>query len=90
VSVTTKLISVLYKYEGRRHAYMPPRETLAAASSRVNSEALDTRVVLAYSHAVFHPCMCELCRDIVVVAAALIGYDNIEIAAGTTTRRKRS
>jgi hypothetical protein len=38
----------------------------------------------------FHPCTCGLCGDAVVIAAALIGYDDVEVAVGTTMRRRRS
>jgi hypothetical protein len=34
--------------------------------------------------------MCGFNRDAVVVAAALIGYDDIKVVAETTTRRRRS
>jgi hypothetical protein len=34
---------------------------------------------------VFHPCTCELCRG----AAALISYDDVEVAAVMTTRWRR-
>jgi protein-tyrosine phosphatase len=37
---------------------------------------------------VFHPCTCGLRRSVVVVAAALIGYDHVQVAIGTTTRRR--
>jgi hypothetical protein len=57
---------------------MPPRETLATASSRPNIEALATCVVLAHPHTAFLPCMCGLCRDAVAVAVALIDYDHEE------------
>jgi hypothetical protein len=66
--------------------YTPPRETLVVAASRLNSEALATRVVLAHPRVTFHPCMCGLCGG----AAVLIGYDHVEVAARTTTRRRRS
>jgi hypothetical protein len=75
---------------GEIDAYMPPRETLAAASSRLNFEALAACVVLAHPHTAFHPCMCRLHRGIVAVAAMLIGYDDVEVAMGTTTRRRQS
>jgi hypothetical protein len=78
-----KHISVLYKYEGWTDA--PPRETLAATSSHLNSEALAVRVVLAHPRTVFHLHTCGLHRGAAVVAAALIGYDNVKVAAGTTT-----
>jgi hypothetical protein len=69
---------------------MPLRETLAAASSRLNSEALATRVVLAHPCAAFHPCTCGLNGSVVTVAAALIGYDDMEVDVRTTTRRRWS
>jgi hypothetical protein len=59
-------------------AYMPPRETLATASSRPNSEALATRVVLAHPHMIFHPYTCGLCRGVVVIAVVLISYNDVE------------
>jgi hypothetical protein len=68
---------------------MPPRETLAAASSQPNSEALLARVVLAHPRAAFHPYTCGLYRG-VAVAVALIGYDDVEVAVRTATRRRRS
>jgi hypothetical protein len=34
----------------------------------------------------FHFCTCELHRDAATVAAALIGYDDVRVAAETTTR----
>jgi hypothetical protein len=73
---------------GDRGAYTPPCETLAAASSRPNFEALNVRVVLAHSHAVFHPYTCGLRGGTAAVAAMLIGYDDMEVAAGMTTRRR--
>jgi hypothetical protein len=88
----TKPISVLYKYKGRgsrrdeQMPYTPPRETLAVAASRPNSEALATRVVQAHPRATFHPRMCGLLGGAVV----LFDCDNVEVAAGTTTRRRRS
>jgi hypothetical protein len=69
-------------------SYTSPRETLAAAYSRPNSEALAERVVLAHSCVAFHPYMCELYEGAVVVDAALIGYDDVEVATRTTTRRR--
>jgi hypothetical protein len=80
-----KPISVLYKY-----AYMPPHKTVAAASSRSKSEALDTCVVLADPRVVFHPRMCGLGRGATAFAAALINYNDVEVATETTTRRRRS
>jgi hypothetical protein len=56
---------------------MPACETLAAVSSRLNSEALVVFVVLAYPHAVFHPCTCGLRGGIAAIAAALIGYNGV-------------
>jgi hypothetical protein len=54
---------------------MPPRETLAAATSRLNPEAVAVRVVLVHPRTTFHPCTCGLCGGAATVAAALIGYD---------------
>jgi hypothetical protein len=67
---------------------MPPRETLAITSSQPNFEALATRVVLAHQCAAFYPCTCGHRRGAGVVATALIDYDDVEVAAGTTTRRR--
>jgi hypothetical protein len=53
---------------------MPPHETLAAVSSRLNSKALATHIVLAHPCTTFHPCMCGLHRGAAMIAAALIGY----------------
>jgi hypothetical protein len=75
---------------GELRPYMTQGEALAATSSRPNSEALATRVVLAYPCMVFYPCTCGLHRGAATVAATLIGYDNIKVAAETTTRRMRS
>jgi hypothetical protein len=75
---------------GRLTSYTPACETLAATSSRPNSEALSAHLVLAHPRVAFHPYTCRLCRGIVVVAAALIGYDDIEAAAERTTSRRRS
>jgi hypothetical protein len=75
---------------GRLTSYMPPRETLAATSSRSNSKARTTCVMLTHSGVVFHPCTCGLRRGTVMVAAVLIDYDDMEVAVGTTTRRRRS
>jgi hypothetical protein len=74
----------------RRFHERRPRETLATASSRLNSEALDMRVVLAHPRAMFHPYTCGLCSGTAAVAATLIGYDDVEVATGMTTRRRRS
>jgi hypothetical protein len=92
----TKPISVLYKYKGwggghdQHTPYMSPRITLAIATSRPNSEALATCLVLAHQRATFHPCMCGLRGGVAVVVATLIGCDNVEVAAGMTTRKRRS
>jgi hypothetical protein len=53
-------------------------------------EALAARVVLTHPHAGFHPCTCELHGGAAVIAAALISYDNVEVAAQMTTGRRRS
>jgi hypothetical protein len=63
---------------------MAPTETLAVVASRPNSEALAARVVLAHPCVAFHPYTCGLRGD----AAALIGYDHVEVAAGATMRRR--
>jgi hypothetical protein len=70
---------------GDIHTYTPPRGTLAATSSRPKPETLAVREVLAHLRATFHLCMCGLYGDIAVVAAALIGCDDMEVAVGTTT-----
>jgi hypothetical protein len=89
-----KPISVLYKYEGwgrgATDAYMPPRETLAVASSQSNSKALAAHVVLAHPHVTFYPCTCRLRRGAATVVTVLIGYDDVNVAIETTTRRRRS
>jgi hypothetical protein len=38
--------------------------------------------VLADPRAAFHHCMCGLCGGATAVASMLIGYDDVEIAAG--------
>jgi hypothetical protein len=77
-----------------RGAYAPTRhhvETLAAtSSSRRNLRTLATCEVLAHPRAAFHPCTCGLCGCAAMVAAVLISYDDVEIAAGTTMRRRQS
>jgi hypothetical protein len=65
-----------------------PRETLAATSSWPNSEALAARVVLAHPRAAFHLRTCGLRRGVAVVAATLIGYDDVKVAAETATMRR--
>jgi hypothetical protein len=76
---------------GARGTHMPTRhhmKTLATTSfSRPNSKALAAREV--DSMEAFHPYTCGLHGDTVVAVAALIGYDDVEVAAGTTTRRRR-
>jgi hypothetical protein len=72
-------------------SYTAPHKTLAVASSRSNSEALAVHVVLAHSAstqscAAFQPYMCGLHRGAPVVTAALIGYDDMKVAAGMTMR----
>jgi hypothetical protein len=70
---------------------MPSRETLVVNSSGPNCEALATREVLAHPRAAtFHPSTCVLRRGATIVATTLIGYNDIEVAAGTNTRRRRS
>jgi rhodanese-related sulfurtransferase len=68
-------------------AYTSPHETLVAASSRPNSQALAAPMVLANPCVVFHPCTCGLRRGDAAVAAMLIGYDDVKVVAGMTTRR---
>jgi hypothetical protein len=65
---------------------MPPHKTLAAAASRLNSEAPAAHVVLTHPRAAFHPCTCGLDRGV----AALIGFNEVRVPAETTTRRRRS
>jgi hypothetical protein len=43
-----------------------------------------------HQRAVLHPCTCGLCRGATVVAVALIGYDDVKVAAEMTTARRRS
>jgi hypothetical protein len=73
---------------GELTPYTPPRETLAATSSRLNSEALAICVVLAHPRVAFHSCTCGLRRDVAAVAGALIDYDHAKVAVETTTRRR--
>jgi hypothetical protein len=47
-------------------------------------------MVLAHPWTVFHPCTCRLRRGTAAVATALIGYDDVEVAAGTTMRSRQS
>jgi hypothetical protein len=69
--------------------YTPPRETLVAAS-RSNFEVLAAHMVLAHPHTVFHPCTYGLYGGVAAIAAALIDYDDVEVAAGMTTKRRQS
>jgi hypothetical protein len=62
----------------------------ATSSSWPNLETLDACEVLAHLSTTFHPCTCGLCGDAAMVASALISYDDVEVAVGTTTRRRRS
>jgi hypothetical protein len=70
--------------------YTPPRETLAITASWPNSEALAARVVLAHPHTEFHLCTCGLHGGAIAVVATLISYNNVDVAAGTTMRRRWS
>jgi hypothetical protein len=63
---------------------------VTVTSSRSNPETLAARKVLAHPHVVFHPCICGLCEGTVTISAALIGYYDVEVTVGTTTRRRRS
>jgi rhodanese-related sulfurtransferase len=71
-------------------SYTSPCETLAATASRLNFEALPARVVIAHPRVTLDPCTCGLRGGAAAVAAALIGYNVMEVADGTTTRRRRS
>jgi hypothetical protein len=77
-----------------RGAYMPARhhvKTLeTASSSRPNSETLVAHEVLAYPRMTSHPCTCGLRGSTTVVTVALIGYDDMEVAAIMTIRRRQS
>jgi hypothetical protein len=75
---------------GTEDTYMPPHETLATTSSWLNSKALAMRMVLAHPRATFHPCTCRLRRGTAAVVATVIGYDDMEVATGMTTRRRWS
>jgi hypothetical protein len=79
---------------GARGAINPRMHTTtwnsSATSSRLNSEALAARVVLAHPRAVYHSYTCGLHRSAAAVAAALIGYNDIKVAADTTTMKRRS
>jgi rhodanese-related sulfurtransferase len=69
---------------------MPSHEILSITSSRPNPETLDVHEVLPHPHAVFYYCTCGLRGGAAMVVAVLIDYDNVKIASGTTTRRRRS
>jgi hypothetical protein len=77
--------------EGVRGAHTPTHhhvKTLSATSSWPNLKTLAAHEVLAHLRTIFHPYMCGLHGDVVAVAAALIGYDDVEVAVGTTTSRR--
>jgi hypothetical protein len=59
--------------------------TLAATSTRPDPKTLATCEVLAYPCAAFYPCMCGLCGGTTMVAAPLIGSDDL----GLLPRRSR-
>jgi hypothetical protein len=61
---------------------------MAVASSRPNSEALATRVVLAHPRAAFYPCRCGLRGGAAAVAATLISYDDVEVAVKMIMKRR--
>jgi hypothetical protein len=44
--------------------------------------------MLAHPREAFHPYMCGLRGGTATVAATLLGYDDVEVAAGTITRRR--
>jgi hypothetical protein len=69
---------------------MTPRQTLVVIASQLNSEAIAVRMVLAHPRAAFHPCTCGLYGGAVAVAAALICYDDVEVAIETTMRMRQS
>jgi hypothetical protein len=64
--------------------------TLAATSSRANSKTLPTCEVLAHARVVFHPYTCRLHGGTAAIAATLICYEDVEVATGTTMRRRQS
>jgi hypothetical protein len=72
---------------------MPTRhhvKTLAITSSRSNPKTLAAREMLTHPRATFYSCMCGLRGGAAAVAAMVIGYNDVEVAVGTTTRRRRS
>jgi hypothetical protein len=79
---------------GARGVHTPTHhhvKTLATTSSSwPNSKALPMHEVLALPRVAFHPCMCGLHGGDAAIAAALIGYDDVEVAARMTTRRRWS
>jgi hypothetical protein len=62
-------------------------KTLDTTSSQPNPEILAACEVLAHPHTVFYPYTCGLHRG---VAAVLISYDDVKVAIGMITRRRRS
>jgi hypothetical protein len=48
------------------------------------------REEIAHPHMTFHPCMFGLCGGAAAVAAAVIGYDNVEVAARMNMSKRRS
>jgi hypothetical protein len=78
---------------GARGAHMPICHhvtTLATTSSRANSKTLPTHEVLAYRCVVFHRYTSRLRGGTAAIAAALICYDDVEVATRTTMRRRQS
>jgi hypothetical protein len=77
---------------GTRGAYTPAchhvKILAVAFSSRPNFEALATLVVLEHPHVAFLPYTCGINGGTAAVAAALIGYDDVEVAVGMTMRRR--
>jgi hypothetical protein len=74
---------------GDTQAHTPPCETVATTSSRPNPKILVVREVLAHPRTIFHSYTCELYGGASAVATALIIYDDVEVTAGMTTRRRR-
>jgi hypothetical protein len=80
-SLLTCLINMRCEARGGLMSYTSPCETVAAVSSRSNSEVLAVCVLLAHPRAVFHPCTYVLRRYTATVGAALIRYDDVKVAA---------
>jgi hypothetical protein len=59
---------------GATYTYMPPRDNLAATSSRPNLETPVVCEVLAHPHMALHPGTCGLLGGAAVVATTLISY----------------